>query len=320
VTRLAPGLEFRAGRYRLERLVGAGGMATVWLGRDERLNRPVAVKVISDALAADPAFLARFTREARVASSLTHPNLVKVFDFDTEVDRPFLVMEYVDGDNLAERIAEGGPIPAPDVLADDLLNALAHIHEAGILHRDVKPANVLVGSDGRARLTDFGVAQPQDATQLTVTGNVVGTLKYIAPEVLEGESPTPLSDLYSCGVLLRDCATGERSPYLIKLLERLTAPNPARRPSSARVALELLHGVDIPAERPVREIHIEIERTKLIAALISLTALLVLILVLASGGDGAPPSRGEASPPARSGTPLERQLDALEREVRRASR
>jgi serine/threonine-protein kinase len=331
-------------------------MASVWLARDERLHRLVAVKVISDTLAADPAYVARFAREARVAASLSHPNLVSVFDFEATDGRPFLVMEYVEGSNLADQIDERAALPAPRALAEDLLNALAHIHEAGILHRDVKAANVLIASDGRARLTDFGVAQPQDATRLTGTGHLVGTLKYIAPEVVRGEPYTPRSDLYSCGVLLRGCVGQHAPDRLTDLLDLLSAPDPADRPTSAKEALRLLGGEErtgvtrplettyraAPTDReatkdgeaahgeatkhraaastralPTREVHLELDRTRILAALLAAAALLVLVLVLVSGGGGSSGVR-QARQPKPGGTPLERQLDALEREVRAA--
>ena len=147
-------------RYRLQRRIAAGGMATVWLGRDEELEREVAVKVLSEVLSEDPSYLLRFRREARLAGGLTHPSLVRIFDFSGRTERPYLVMEYVDGGTLADRISDGRPNEVdPPKLARQLLGALSSIHAAGVLHRDVKPANVLIDRDGRARLTDFGIAR-----------------------------------------------------------------------------------------------------------------------------------------------------------------
>jgi eukaryotic-like serine/threonine-protein kinase len=155
-------------RYRLKRLLGAGGMASVWLAHDERLGRKVAVKLLSDTLAADDSYLTRFRREARLAAGLSHPNLVGVYDFGGEGERPYLVMEYVEGETLAGRIA-GRTARDLDLnrLARELLGALDHIHSAGIVHRDIKPGNVLIAPDGTARVTDFGIAQLEDATRLT---------------------------------------------------------------------------------------------------------------------------------------------------------
>jgi eukaryotic-like serine/threonine-protein kinase len=190
-------------RYRLERRIAAGGMATVWLARDRELDRDVAVKVLSDVLAEDPSYVARFRREARVAAQVSHPNLVRMFDYAGEAERPYIVMEHVGGGTLADRIRAGTADEVdPERLAQQLLGALEAIHAAGVVHRDVKPSNVLLDAKGDAHLTDFGIAQPEDATQLTDTGQVIGTLKYMAPEVLAGEQATERSDLSALGVVL----------------------------------------------------------------------------------------------------------------------
>ena len=170
------------GRYRLERRIGGGGMASVWLATDGQLGRAVAVKVLSDTLADDPGYRARFRREAKVAAQVSHASLVRIFDTAAQDGRPYLVMEYVPGPTLAARIAAGERVDA-NRLADELLGALAHIHRAGIVHRDVKPANVLFDPGGRTKLTDFGIAQPEDATQITQTGEVIGTPASISASV-----------------------------------------------------------------------------------------------------------------------------------------
>src|SRR6476659_6816051 len=170
-------------RYRLERTLGRGGMAAVWLGHDEVLDRPVAVKVLSDTIAGDPGFVTRFRREAKTAAGLTHPNLAGVYDFSEEGERPYLVMQFVPGENLAERMQRGEGVDR-DKLARELLEALVHIHRAGVLHRDVKPSNIILEPDGTAKLIDFGIALPQDATALTSTGLILGTERYAAPEVM----------------------------------------------------------------------------------------------------------------------------------------
>jgi serine/threonine-protein kinase len=218
-------------------------MAAVWLGHDEVLERPVAVKVLADTIAGDPEFVARFRREARTAAGLSHPNLVGVYDYSEEGERPYLVMQFVPGEDLASLLARGEAVDR-DKLARELLAALAHIHAAGILHRDVKPANVIVEPSGTARLIDFGIALPRDATALTSTGLVLGTERYAAPEVMEGRSATERSDLYSCGVVLRVCEGG-CSPALRSLIDWLTSLDPGARPASARQALARL-------ERPAR--------------------------------------------------------------------
>jgi serine/threonine protein kinase len=217
MTDFAAGGSLADGRYTLERRLGAGGMAAVWLARDERLGRHVAIKALSDTLAGEEGYVRRFRREARVAAGLSHPNLVRVFDFGDD-PRPYLVMEYVEGGTLAEHLRDERELDC-NGLVRRLLDALVHVHEAHIVHRDVKPANVLMGTDRRARLTDFGIAQPEDATQLTQTGGVMGTMRYLAPEVLEGEPATPGSDLYALGMLIRarrpaDRARPRRAPLV----------------------------------------------------------------------------------------------------------
>jgi serine/threonine protein kinase len=249
VIELAPGRRIGGDRYTLDRLLGSGGMASVWLARDERLDRDVAVTLLSDVLALDPSYVERFRREARIAAQLWHPNLVQVYDFDVDHGRPLLVMEVVHGTTLADLLRQPSqPPPDPLRLAPELLGALAHIHAAGVVHRDVKPANVLIGDDGRARLTDFGIAQPTGATRLTMTGGVIGTIGYLAPEVVRGERATPRSDLYSCGVVLAACLDkrSTRDARLERLIERLTAEESERRPPSAAGALELLGGGEPP--------------------------------------------------------------------------
>ncbi len=246
-----PGVLLGAGRYQLDQLIGSGGMATVWRATDRRLGRTVAVKLISEALVDDPTYAERFAREARTAAGLSHANLVQVYDYGADEDQPFLVMEYVDGGTLAERL-ERGPVVAEEAaaVAGDLLAALACIHSAGILHRDIKPANVLLSSDGRARITDFGIAHPEDSTRLTQTGHLVGTLRYLAPEVIDGAPASRQSDLYALGVLLRDLAGGEADPTTAELVTRLTEREPARRPQTAEQAQRLLAAPGIPAARP----------------------------------------------------------------------
>lgn len=231
-------------RYELRHMLGRGGMASVWLGHDEVLDRIVAIKVLSDTLASDPDFLARFRREATVAAALSHPNLVGVYDYSEAGERPYLVMEFVPGEDLGALIARGVRVDR-DRLAGELLGAVAHIHAAGIVHRDIKPHNVLLGEDGTAKLIDFGIALPEDATSLTQTGMILGTKRYAAPEVAEGRPATERSDLYSCGVVLRACP-GRGSPALESLVARLTEADPSRRPASARQALLQLEG---PAAR-----------------------------------------------------------------------
>ena len=215
-------------------------MASVWLAQDTRLQRPVAIKIPTEGLALDPVFARRFEREARLAASLSHPNLVPVYDFGREGERPFLVMEYIDGESLAEMREREHQVDTA-TLARALLGALEPIHAAGIVHRDVKPGNVLVEKrEGRMLLTDFGIAQAAEATQLTGTGQVIGTLRYIAPEVMNGERASPRSDLYACGVLLGEFLGPDDPPALRRLAGELSADDPTARPGSASSALAMV--------------------------------------------------------------------------------
>jgi tetratricopeptide (TPR) repeat protein len=234
---LVRGRRLGDGRYVLDHQIARGGMAAVWLAHDVILERPVAIKVLSDTLAGDDQFLARFRREARVAAGLSHPNLVSIYDFDAGGQRPYLVMEYVPGGDLRERFAERDEGIDVERLASELLAALKHIHAAGVLHRDVKPHNVLIGEDGRAQLTDFGIAQPRDATSITQTGNVLGTERYIAPEVLRGEPPSERSDLYALGMVLSEVARNGVGFGFWELIDSLRSDDPRDRPSSASAAL-----------------------------------------------------------------------------------
>jgi tetratricopeptide (TPR) repeat protein len=233
-------------RYRLERTLGRGGMAAVWLGHDEVLERPVAVKVLSDTIAGDPGFVTRFHREAQTAASLSHPNLVGVYDYSDEDERPYLVMQFVPGENLAARRERGESVDC-DKLARELLEALDHIHRVGILHRDIKPANIIVEPDGTAKLIDFGIALPRDATALTSPGLVLGTERYAAPEVMEGQPATERSDLYSAGVVLRSCQ-GQCSRALGSLIDWITSKEPTARPASAGQALARLERAEATGE------------------------------------------------------------------------
>lgn len=309
------------GRYRLESVLGTGGMASVWKAHDERLGRTVAVKVMSETLALDRDFVTRFRREAKVAAGLSHPNLVTVFDFNADGPRPYLVSEYIEGGTLADRVESGERVDA-ETLARQLLEALAHIHGAGVIHRDVKPANVLIDREGRSRLTDFGVAQPRGATQMTEAGKVLGTLAYMAPEVRAGGKANERSDLYSAGMLLDEVVPA--AAPLRSLTTRLSAEDPGSRPASAQSALAMLEagsgetalaGTAVLPRTERRPVADRTATTRLLGggpgrrrAVVALAALLLLAAGLAlagslGGGDGGGAGgTGTAAAPA-SGAP-----------------
>ncbi len=215
---------FGGGRYSVERILGHGGMATVYLAQDGDLERPVAVKVLGDPLAHDDEFVERFRREARTAAQLSHPNIVQVYDTGEEEGRIFIVMEYVDGEGLDAVLRREGRL-APErarELGIQVCSALHYAHGKGVVHRDVKPANLLLRADGVVKVADFGIARPAQATQLTEAGTVLGTAAYLPPEIARGEAATEQSDLYSLGAVLYELFTG-RPPYRIDTLAQLAS-------------------------------------------------------------------------------------------------
>ena len=203
-------------RYRLVERLASGGSAEVWRANDEQLGREVAVKRLHPHLVPDDASRKRLAAEARAVAGLSHPVIVGIYDVDAAGESPALVMELVDGESLAARIARTGPLSPSEgaVVAADVAEALFHAHQRGVIHRDVKPGNVLLSSDGRTRLVDFGIAHSlaTASERLTLAGTVIGTLHAMAPEQLSGGPITPRTDLYGLGVVLHESLTA-KPPY-----------------------------------------------------------------------------------------------------------
>jgi len=210
-------------RYRLERLLGGGGMALVYGARDERLDRPVAVKVLAENLAEQPEIRERFLREAQLAAQLSHPNVVAVYDAGEQDGRPYIVMEYADGETLAQELKRRGRLPAEEAsyLGAQVAGGLAHAHLAGIVHRDVKPAN-LIRANGSVKIADFGIAHALEGTRLTQAGTVLGTAGYLAPEQAADGEVTPAADVYALGAVLYELLAG-RPPHSAETLTELLA-------------------------------------------------------------------------------------------------
>ena len=326
------------GRYRLERSLGHGGMATVFLARDEELDRPVAIKLLAEHLAGDTAFRDRFLREARLAASLSHPNVVSVYDAGQAEDgRPFIVMEYVPGVTLAE---VGRPAPGEAVeLVVQACQGLAHAHAAGLVHRDVKPQNLLLRDDGVLKVADFGIARAAETTALTQVGTVLGTAAYLSPEQALGEQVTPAADVYALGAVLYELLAG-RTPYEFDSLADLAAKqreesitpvgelatgvspqvedavmralarNPSYRPpTAASFAQEL--GATVPLEAPTKIAPAPEQpgRRRLwlpLAALALLVAIVVAVAFATSGGGPKPPT----APNPAAVRPIPRGTDA----------
>jgi eukaryotic-like serine/threonine-protein kinase len=246
-----------AGRYELLELVGSGGMSGVWKAHDRLLDRTVAIKILHDQFTADEEYVERFRREARSVAQLSHPNIVTVIDRGEDKGRQYIVFEYVEGENLKQLIERTGRLPVRDAveMAVQMGRALAFAHSRGLVHRDVKPQNVLLNEDSQAKMTDFGIARSVDVQGVTITGTVLGTSEYIAPEQARGERVDALTDVYSLGVVLYELLTGgvpfQGENFVAVALRHVNEPPPSvfeRRPDAPpRVAMAVERAM---AKRP----------------------------------------------------------------------
>src|ERR671937_1764853 len=201
------------GRYKILRKLGAGGMANVYLAEDQELGRRVAIKILNERHANDEQFVERFRREAKNAAALSHPNIVSIYDRGEAEGTYYIAMEYLDGRSLKQLIVSRGPAPVNIAIdyAQQVLGAMRFAHRHGIVHRDIKPHNVMVDNEGRLKVTDFGIARA-GPSQMTEVGSIIGTAQYLSPEQARGAPVDQTSDLYSVGIVLYEMLTG-RVPF-----------------------------------------------------------------------------------------------------------
>jgi serine/threonine-protein kinase len=242
-----------AGRYRLEGRLGFGGMSTVHRALDMRLERQVAVKLLAEHLAEDPTFVSRFQREAQAAARLVHPNIVQVFDSgqDERTGQYFIVMEYIEGSSCAEILRDDGWVEVDEAIAiiEQACEGLHYAHRNGVVHRDVKPGNLLRAREGEVKLADFGIAKATEQSSITQVGSVLGTAAYLAPEQARGEEAGPRADLYALGVVTYQLISG-RLPYEATSLTELALKQQNEEPATldtlvAAVGPELADAVAI---------------------------------------------------------------------------
>ena len=271
------------GRYVLRSLLAVGGMGEVWRGVDSELDRPVAIKVLKEEAQNNETFLKRFRNEAKNAAGLMHPNIAQVFDYGDQAGTAYLIMELVEGEPLSTVLEREITVDEHRLVRMMIgtCQGLHIAHQAHVMHRDIKPGNLLIEGEDHVKITDFGVSRSKDQTALTATGMVMGTAQYLAPELALGKPATPASDLYALGIIAYECAVGKRpftasspvdiaiaqvnepvppipssvSPALAALIMDLLEKNPKRRPSTATELLAILTRLRLPskAERTMRE-------------------------------------------------------------------
>ena len=250
-----------AGRYRLEGRLGFGGMSTVHLALDLRLERQVAVKLLAEHLADDPTFVSRFQREAQAAARLVHPNIVQIFDsgLDEASGRHFIVMEYIEGSSCAEILRDDGWVEVDEAVSiiEQACEGLDYAHRHGVVHRDVKPGNLLRAREGEVKLADFGIAKATEQSSITQVGSVLGTAAYLAPEQARGEEAGPRADLYALGVVTYQLISG-RLPYEATSLTELALKQQREEPPTldtlvAAVGPELADAVALALALDPRE-------------------------------------------------------------------
>jgi eukaryotic-like serine/threonine-protein kinase len=247
--------EVVAGRYELEELVGTGGMSSVFRARDTLLERRVALKILHQHFTEDEQYVERFRREARAVASLSHPNIVTILDRGEDEGRQFIVFELVEGRTLAEVLHEEGRLPVPRALeiAIQVARGLGFAHEQGLVHRDVKPQNVILNGDGRAKVTDFGIARSLEVQGVTQSGAVLGTSNYIAPEQASGKPVDRTTDVYSLGVVLFELLTGEvpfpGESFVAVAMQHVSEPPPSVLEVRPDVSVRVARAVDRALEK-----------------------------------------------------------------------
>jgi len=323
-----------AGRYEVQRPLGHGAMAVVDLAHDRELDRDVALKRLAENLARDADLRERFVREGRLAARLGHPNIVHVFDVGEADGRPYIAMELVDGQTLAELLARRrklSPVEVED-LGAQAARALAAAHAAGLVHRDVKPHNLLLRRDGVLKLGDFGIAVLLEGTRLTMAGTVLGTAAYLAPEQARGDHVTGAADVYALGLVLVEMLTGtpDRAtrlsgvpPELAATIRRCLATDPAKRPTAAELERALAHDPSaaptaILGRRPQRRRRAPLVLAGAAAAVLA-AGIVAAVVTSGSPSHPAPPAPARITPVPQE-TSAQQQAQALAAWLLRYSR